>query len=71
MEQHRHLRIVTVLMSWQWPLRVCVCPTHHAIALAAATAHLAAYHNKGAQLIRPQSKGKAYRKKWEEVKRKY
>lgn len=36
---------------------VCVCIAHRAIALAAAAAHLAAYHNKGAQLIRPQSKG--------------
>lgn len=51
---------------------VCVCVTHRAIALAAATAHLAAYHNKGAQLIRPQSEGnrekKERRKKWEDVK---
>lgn len=38
----------------------CVCLHHtpwHAVALAAPTAHLAAYHNKGAQLIRPQSEG--------------
>lgn len=44
---------------------VCVC----AIALAAAAAHLAAYHNKGAQLIRPQSKGNSLKgKKGEDVK---
>lgn len=47
---------------------VCVCVTRRAAALAAATAHLAAYRNKGAQLIRPQSEGG---KKWEEVKRKH
>lgn len=29
----------------------------HGVALAAPAAHLAAYHNKGAQLIRPQSEG--------------
>lgn len=48
---------------------VCVCVTHRAIALAAATAHLAAYHNKIAQLIRPQSEGNSSKeKKWEDVK---
>lgn len=55
-----HLCISTVLMSWQCVCEhVCVCITHHAIALAATTAHLAACYNKGAQLIRSQSEGKA------------
>lgn len=48
---------------------VCVCIAHRATALAAAAAHLAAYHNKGAQLIRPQSKGNSLKgKKGEDVK---
>lgn len=56
------------LMSWQWPLCVSAavlfffffffCGTHRAAALAAATAHLAAYRDEGAQLIRPQSEGR-------------
>ena len=67
-------------MSWQRPLCVSAAVlffflrhTHRATALAAATAHLAAYRNEGAQLIRPQSEGekKTGREKWEEVKRKY
>lgn len=37
---------------------VCICVTQRANALAAATAHLAAYHNKAAQLVRPQSEEK-------------
>lgn len=49
---------------------LCVSVTHQAIALAAATAHLAAYHTEGAQLIRPQSEGKAGREK-KNGKRKY
>lgn len=38
------------------------CGTHRAAALAAATAHLAAYRDEGAQLIRPQSEGR--KKSW-------
>lgn len=40
-----------------------VCITRRAIASAAATAHLAAYHDMQAQLIRPQSEGDGSGKK--------
>lgn len=40
-----------------------VCITHRAVASAAATAHLAAYQNMRAQLIRPQSEGSGSGKK--------
>lgn len=55
--------VVSVAIRWLAVaprVGACVCLHHtpwHAMALAAPTAHLAAYHNKGAQLIRPQSEG--------------
>lgn len=57
MKQHRHLCCFDELAMATVSELVCVI--RHATALAAPTAHLAAYHNKEAQLIRPQSERKA------------
>lgn len=52
--QQRHLRSDTVLMC-VWAGVFCA----RVRAFAVATAHLAAYHSKRAELIKPRSEGKA------------